>query len=117
MPQSQTPPLLVVLLLGIPASLASSGGLGPLPLRSAGTTTAVGRVEGVVNVLLGSETHDKGWDVDDLLADADVPLADEDTGVVDRLGESGMSAWVRGLGLMSKGESKSLMGRRQMMEE
>jgi len=39
-------------------------------------------------VLLGLHTDQKGGDVDDLLSDADVSLADEDTGVVDRLGKS-----------------------------
>jgi nucleoside-triphosphatase THEP1 len=56
-------------------------------------------------VLLRVETDDEGWDVDDLLADAiaksvhiiryssrndipDVALADEDTSVVDGLGET-----------------------------
>jgi len=35
--------------------------------------------------LLGVETDDEGWDVDDLLSDADVALADEHARVVDRL--------------------------------
>lgn len=38
--------------------------------------------------LLGVESDNEGWNVDDLLADSDVPLPDEDTGVVNRLGES-----------------------------
>lgn len=59
-------------------------------------------------MLLGVETNDEGWDIDDLLADAeslrkvrrfskcimkvangpDVPLSDQDTGMVDALGQS-----------------------------
>lgn len=40
-------------------------------------------------MLLRVESDDEGGDVDDLLADSDVSLSDEDSGVVDRLGESG----------------------------
>lgn len=39
-------------------------------------------------MLLGVETDDEGGDVDDLLANTDVALADQDTGVVDGLGET-----------------------------
>lgn len=39
-------------------------------------------------MLLGVETDDERWDIDDLFADADVSLADQDTSVVDRLGET-----------------------------
>lgn len=39
-------------------------------------------------MLLGIETDNEGWDVDDLLSDADVALTDQDTGVVDGLGEA-----------------------------
>ncbi len=39
-------------------------------------------------MLLGVQTDDERWDVDNLLADTDVALADEDTGVVDRLSET-----------------------------
>lgn len=39
-------------------------------------------------MLLGLHTDQKGGDVDDLLSNADVSLADENTGVVDRLGKS-----------------------------
>ncbi len=38
-------------------------------------------------MLLAVEPHDEGGHVDDLLADADVPLADEDARVVDALGQ------------------------------
>lgn len=80
--------LLVVLLGILVTALAASGGLGPLPLDTASAATTVGAGERVVDVLLRVKADDEGGDVDDLLADADVPLADEDTGVVDRLGEA-----------------------------
>ena len=39
-------------------------------------------------MLLGVETDDERRNVDDLLADSDVALSDENTGVVDGLGET-----------------------------
>jgi len=39
-------------------------------------------------VLLGVQANVQGWDGDQLLADANVTLADEDTGVVDGLGQT-----------------------------
>lgn len=78
--------LLLVLLLGV--TVTALGSLGTLALDTAGTATTVGRLERVVNVLLRVETDDERRNVDNLLADADVALADEDTGVVDRLGEA-----------------------------
>ena len=39
-------------------------------------------------MLLGVETDNEGGDVDHLLPHTDVSLPDEDTGVVDGLGES-----------------------------
>jgi hypothetical protein len=76
--------LLVLLLL----TVTSLSGLGLLSADTAGATATEGRGEGEVNVLLGVETDDERGHVDDLLADADVALADEDTGVVDGLGEA-----------------------------
>lgn len=78
--------LLLVLLLSV--TVTALGGLGTLALHTAGTATTVGRLEREVDVLLGVETDDERRNVDDLLADTDVTLADEDTGVVDRLGKS-----------------------------
>lgn len=96
---------LLLVLLGL-AVLTAGSGLRPLSLGSAGSATAVGRGERVVDVpaarqhtpkrtqeprkslLLRVESDDKRRNVDNLLADADVPLPDEDSGVVDRLGES-----------------------------
>ena len=77
--------LLLVLVLTL---LAVSSSLGLLSADTAGTARAEGRVESEVNVLLGVETDDERRNVDDLLADADVSLADEDTGVMDGLGET-----------------------------
>lgn len=98
--------LLVVLLVTTLLAVTASGGLGPLPLDSSSSSTTEGRVQGVVNVsgpsardafatvwnryiLLGVKSDNERRDVDNLLADSDVPLPDEDTGVVDGLGESG----------------------------
>lgn len=39
-------------------------------------------------MLLGVKTDDEGRDVDDLLADTDVALTDQDTGVMDGLGKT-----------------------------
>jgi hypothetical protein len=80
------PFLLVILLLLVAVALL--GGLGLLPPDAAGAAATERRGQGKVNVLLGVETDDEGGHVDDLLADADVALADEDTSVVDRLGEA-----------------------------
>lgn len=82
---SQAMHLLLVLLLTLVTAL---GGLGLLPPDTAEAATAEGRGDGEVDVLLRVETDDERGDVDDLLPDADVALADEDTGVVDRLGEA-----------------------------
>jgi len=77
--------LVVLFLLNIVLLL---GGLGLLSPDTARTATTKGRTEGEVNVLLRVETDNEGGDVDDLLADPDVALADEDTGMVDGLGET-----------------------------
>ncbi|KAK1252573.1 hypothetical protein MKX08_003760 [Trichoderma sp. CBMAI-0020] len=44
--------------------------------------------QGEVDVLLGVETDNEGGDIDDLLANTDVALANQDTGVVDGLGKT-----------------------------
>jgi len=59
-----------------------------LPLDASVASAAERRLVGEVDVLLAVQSHQEGGYIDDLLADADVTLADEDTGVVDRLGES-----------------------------
>ena len=78
--------LLVILLLLSTITLLS--GLGLLPADTAGAASTKGRGEREVDVLLRIETDDERGNVDNLLADADVTLADQDTGVVDRLGET-----------------------------
>lgn len=78
--------LLFLLLLTIVTATLS--GLGLLSADTAGAAATEGRGQGEVNVLLGVETDNEGGHVDDLLADTDVALADQDTGVVDGLGET-----------------------------
>ena len=77
--------LVLLLLLGLTSLL---GGLGLLSADTAGAAATEGRGQGEVDVLLGVETDDEGRHVDDLLADADVALTDQDTGVVDGLGKT-----------------------------
>jgi len=76
--------LLLILLL----VLTLLSGLGLLSPDTAGAASTEGRGQGKVDVLLRVETDDERRNVDDLLADADVTLADEDAGVVDGLGET-----------------------------
>ena len=78
--------LLVILLLLTLASTLS--GLGLLSADTAGAAAAEGRVESEVDVLLGVEADDERGNVDDLLVDTDVALADQDASVVDRLGQA-----------------------------
>merc|ERR1719149_161757 len=68
-------------------ALAALGRDG-LPLLAARAPAAVRRGDGEVDVLLRVGAHHEGGDVDDLLADADVAVADQDARVVDRLGEA-----------------------------
>ena len=74
--------LVTVLLLG------SSG--GALSLDATGTASSIRRSKGEVNVLLGVETDNERGDVDDLLADTDVPLPDQNTSVVNALGQTAL---------------------------
>lgn len=77
--------LFLLLLLGV---VTTGGGSGLLAANTAGTATTEGRGEREVDVLLGVEADHERGNVDDLLADADVTLLDQDTGVVDGLGET-----------------------------
>lgn len=81
-----TSSLLLVLLLGVVTT--TSGRLSPLPLNTTGSATTVRRGESVVDVLLGVESDNERRNVDDLLANSDVPLPDENTSVVNGLGET-----------------------------
>ena len=60
----------------------------PLALDATRATAAKGRVEREVDVLLRVGAHEERRHVHDLLADADVALADEHARVVHRLGEA-----------------------------
>ena len=50
--------------------------------------TSEGRLEAEVNVLLRLESDDEGRDVDHLFPDSDVSLTDENSSVMDGLGQS-----------------------------
>jgi hypothetical protein len=63
------------------------GSLGPLSLDSAGASSSKWRCDGKVNVLLGVQSHHKGWNIDNLLSYTDVALLDKHACVVDRLGK------------------------------
>jgi hypothetical protein len=80
--------LLIILILRIITSILLLSRLGLLPPNTTRASTTKGRAKGEINVLLGVETDDEGRNVDDLLANTDVSLADENTGVVDGLGET-----------------------------
>merc|ERR1712173_197039 len=61
--------------------------LGVLPLDTTGTSTSEGRLEAEVNVLLRVEPDDEGRDVDNLFPHPNVPLSDQNSGVMNRLGQ------------------------------
>merc|ERR1719347_815438 len=76
-------------LILITSSIISSFALlGVLPLDTSWSASTEGRLEAEVNVLLGVQADDEGWDVDDLLSDTNMPLSDQDTCMMDRLGKS-----------------------------
>jgi hypothetical protein len=79
--------LLLILFL-IVTTVFLLGSLGLLAANTTWTTTTEWRAESEIDVLLGIETDDERWDVDDLLSNTDVSLADENTSVVDGLGET-----------------------------
>lgn len=80
--------LYLLFLLVVTSTLTALSGLGLLSADTARTAATEGRGQGEVDVLLGVETDHERRHVDDLLADTDVALADQDTGVVDGLGET-----------------------------
>ena len=61
------------------SSLLSLDTAGLASLEAGGSTP--------LDVLLGADANHKGWDIDSLFADGDVPSVNEDTGVVDRVGK------------------------------
>lgn len=79
---------LLLVLLGVVTAGSGSGGSSTLTLNTTSTGTTVRRGESKVNVLLRVKTNDEGRNVDDLLADTNVTLNDQDTGVVDGLGKT-----------------------------
>jgi hypothetical protein len=97
--------LLFILLTSIIISLFS--GLGLLPLHATWSASTEWRCESKVDMLLGVESDNERWDVDDLLSNTisrlenvtfpiirkcdilpDVSLADENSGVMDGLCQS-----------------------------
>ena len=62
--------LFLLLLAGIITVTLALSGLGLLSSDTTWATSTEWRSEGEVDVLLGVETDNEGWDVDDLLADA-----------------------------------------------
>jgi hypothetical protein len=78
--------LLFLLLLSLLVALL--GGLGLPSPDTTGAASTERRGQREVDVLLRVETDDERGHIDDLLADADVALADQDTGVVDGLGKT-----------------------------
>jgi hypothetical protein len=79
---------LFLILLSIIITILLLGRLSLLSANTAGTSTTKWRAQGEIDVLLGIETNNEGGNVNDLLANADVSLTDENTGMVDRLGET-----------------------------
>jgi hypothetical protein len=73
--------LFVILLLAI--ITLGFGGLGLLSAVAAWPATTKWRGQSKVDVLLGVETNDEGRHIDDLLADTDMALADQNTSMVD----------------------------------
>jgi len=80
--------LLVVLLVSGGIVTTASSSLGSLSLYSSRSAATVWRSEGEIDVFLGVESDDERRDVDNLLADSDMSLSDENSGVVDGFGET-----------------------------
>jgi hypothetical protein len=80
--------LLLVVTFLITTLLLALSSLGLLPPNTTRSATTKGTREGEIDMLLGIEADDEGRDVDDLLADADVALLNQDTGVMDGLGKA-----------------------------
>lgn len=78
----------LVILLIIAGIIAFLRGLGLLSADATWAATTERRGESEVDVLLRVQPNDERRNIDDLLADADVALADQDTSVVNRLGET-----------------------------
>ena len=74
----------ILLLLGLGSGLRSS----PLLGNTSRSSLAVRGSDSEINVLLGIDTDIEGRDVDELLANPNVPLLDEHAGMVDGLSEA-----------------------------
>merc|ERR1719445_577036 len=61
--------------------------LGVLPLDTSRSATSKWRLEAEVNVLLRVQTDNERRNVDNLLPDTDMPLSNQDTCVMNRLGK------------------------------
>ena len=75
-----------LLVTAVVSSSSGTSQLGALNTTSAATTEWGGK--GEVDVLLGLTTNNEGGNVDGLLTNADVTLADQNTSVVDGLSET-----------------------------
>jgi len=79
---------LFIIFLSLLTIILLLGSLGLLAANTTWSSTTKWRAKSEINVLLGIQTNDEGWDIDDLLADSDVALTDQDTSVVNGFGES-----------------------------
>lgn len=79
---------LLFILLSIITTVLLLRSLRLLATDTAWAATAEWRVQSEIDVLLGVEADNERWNVDDLLADTDVSLADKNTSVVDGLGKA-----------------------------
>merc|ERR1719263_1206408 len=75
------------ILVFLAAAIAALG-IHALPAHTARTAATKWRSECELNVFLAVNANEERWDVANLLADADVPLTDEGTSVVDGLGKA-----------------------------
>ena len=78
----------LTIVTAVTAALCGSLALVGRPLLAARATSAEWRLQGEIDVFGRVQTDKEGWDVHELVADADVTVLDEHTGVVDRLGQS-----------------------------
>jgi hypothetical protein len=80
--------LLVILISSRTASSLGGSIAGRATCNATRTTTAIGRSERKVNELLRVETDNEAGHINNLLADANVALANQNTGMVNRLGKT-----------------------------
>lgn len=79
---------LLFILLSIITTVLLLRSLRLLATDTTWAATTEWRVQSEVDVLLGVEADNERWNIDNLLADADVSLADEDTSVVNGLSKA-----------------------------